>query len=194
MGHLDGSGTDTDSDSASQRLAELDAYFREHPVTGPEGHSYTRFGGHHTSTAPGMPYNTRVADHIDRSVTEVVQHTQAANPGTVLPAPDRIADVYDWAREHTEHAPDDVQLRRDILEYRHRLEHAVHAGDVSVVRPHRCPACQTLGLYWRPEFQRAVCLNLHCARKNHGISHRWTLGRLALERVTLEKTLRECAT
>ncbi|MFG2970869.1 hypothetical protein ACGFZS_47135 [Streptomyces sp. NPDC048288] len=184
---------DTDTDNASQRLAELHHYFREHPVTGPEGHSYTRPGtGHAASTAPGLPYNQRVCDHIRASVTEVVQHTRTAAPDAGLPQ--HIEDVYDWAREHTENAPADVQLNRDITEYRHRLEHAVHAGDFSVVRPHRCPACRTLGLHWQPERQRAVCLNLHCARSNKGHSRSWTLGRLALEHVTAEKSLRECAT
>lgn len=186
--------TDTgDTDTAAQRLTELHRYFREHPVTGPEGHSYTRLGtGQAASTAPGLPWNERVADHIRTAVTEVVEHTRAADPGADLPT--RIQDVYNWAREHTENAPEDVQLTRDITEYRHRLEHAVHAGDLSVVRPHRCPACRTVGLHWSTERQRAVCLNLHCARGNKGVSRAWTLGQLALEHVTAEKNLRQCAT
>lgn len=192
MGHSTTDTGDTDSDSASQRLAELHAFFREHPVRGPEGHSYTRLGGHAASTAPGLPYNERVTDHIRASVTEVIEHTRAANPDAGRP--ERIDGIYDWAREHTENAPEDVQFNRDILEYRHRLEHAVHAGDISVVRPHRCPACRTVGLHWNRETQRAVCLNLHCAKNNRGRSRSWTLGRLALEYVAREKTRKACAT
>ena len=190
LGHTD-TGT-ADLDSAGQRLAELNAYFREHPVSGPEGHSYTLSGNHHTHAETGIPYNTRVCDHIAASVTEVVTHTRAANPDAGLP--DSIAGVYDWAREHTQAAPDDVQFRRDVLEYRHSLEHAITAGDIKVVRPHRCPACGTIGLHWQTERQRAVCLNLHCARANRGVARAWTLGRLAFERVAAEKSLRHCAT
>ncbi|MFK0288283.1 hypothetical protein ACIQVL_48600 [Streptomyces sp. NPDC090499] len=192
MGHGNTDTGETATDSATRRLAELHAYFRGHPVNGPEGHSYTRLGGHATSASPGLPYNERVADHIRTSVTEIVTHTRTANPDAGLP--ERIADVYDWAREHTQHAPEDVQFRRDVLEYRHRLEHAVQAGDASVVRPHRCPACRTVGLHWQTDRQRAVCVNLHCAKGNNGISRSWTLGRLALEHVAREKSLRECAT
>ncbi|MFF7476600.1 hypothetical protein [Streptomyces sp. NPDC008092] len=190
MAHTDTG--DTETDSAGVRLAELHHYFRQHPVTGPEGHSYTLSGNHHTFTETGIPYNVRVADHIQASVTEVITRTRDANPDAGLPK--RIEDVYDWAREHTEHAPDDVRFRRDTLEYRHRLEHAIAAGDTAVVRPHRCPSCGTLGLHWNTDRQRAVCLNLHCARTNQGISRSWTLGRLAFERTATEKTLRECAT
>jgi hypothetical protein len=190
MGHTD--TDDTDTDTAAQRLSELNAYFLTHPVTGPEGHSYTHLGGHHTSTAPGLPYNARIAEHIQASVTEVITHTRNANPDAGQPQ--RIEDVYDWARQHTEHAPEDVQFRRDVVEYRHRLEHAIAAGDIKVVRPHRCPSCGTLGLHWQSDRQRAVCLNLHCADANGGISHSWSLGRLAFERVAVEKSLRQRAT
>ena len=193
LGHTDTGDTDpSDTDSAGQRLAQLNAFFREHPVRGPEGHSYSHFSRHSTFNTPGIPYNAQICDHIDAAVTEVITHTRAANPDAGLP--DDLARVYDWAREHTALAPDDVQFRRDVLEYRHRLEHAIAAGDTRVVRPHRCPSCNTIGLHWQTDRQRAVCLNLHCARTNHGRSRSWTLGRLAFERVAAEKSLRECAT
>jgi hypothetical protein len=84
--------------------------------------------------------NLGMLDYIDASVTEVVQHTRTVNPDAG-PLPAHVADVYDWCRQHTEHAPDIDQQRSRALEIRHRLEHAVRAGDARVVRPIRCPAC-----------------------------------------------------
>ncbi|MCX5000936.1 hypothetical protein [Streptomyces longwoodensis] len=184
---------DESQDTAARRLRQLNAYFREHPVRGPEGHSYTRFSAHASTTAPGIPFNTRVSEHIDASVTEVVAHTRAANPDAG-PAPTRADAVYDWAREHTRNAPEAEQFRRDMLEYRHYLEHAIAAGDTSVVRPHRCPDCRTVGLFWQEERGTVICFNRRCAQANGGIHRTHSLARLAFEHVALQRRLQACAT
>lgn len=182
-------GSDS-TDSAGQLLAQLHRYFRQHPVTGPDGHSYISSKPKATAVAPGLPFNARVVEHIDASVQEVVNHTRATNPDAG-PLPDHVAAVYDWAREHTQHAPEDVQQRRDTVEYRHSLEHAITAGDHNVVRPHRCPDCGAPGLYWQEHLRKALCVNRHCARRNGGIHQQYTLAQLAFEHIQNRKNLRQ---
>ena len=185
--------TDTaDTDGAASRLAQLHAYFREHPVTGPDGHSYISSEPRPTAVAPGLPFNARVVEHITASVREVVDETRSANP-EAGPLPDHVADVYEWARQHTEHAPEEVQQRRDTVEYRHRLEHAIAAGDFTVVRPHRCPSCGAPGLHWQQHLEKAVCANRHCARRNGGIHQKYTLAQLAYEHIAVQKNLRQAS-
>jgi hypothetical protein len=181
-----GDGTDT----AASRLHQLATYLLEHPVTGPSARTAT-------STTPKAPMNLGMLDYIDRSVAEVVQHTRTVNPDAG-PLPAQVADVYDWCRQHTEHAPDIDQQRIRALEIRHRLEHAVRAGDALVVRLIRCPlaagGCGTLGLHWQPRLWRAACVNIRCARANHGTHREWKLAELAYEQAAIEKSLRDCAT
>jgi len=190
-------GPRDDTDSAAARLCEL-LHHRVHPVQGPEGHSYTAFRARTPAAASPIPYNTTVVEHIDDAVAEIVTHTRAANPDAgQLPA--HVVDVYAWARAHTEHAPESVQQAQDVMEARHRLEHAIAAGDTSVVRPHRCPACACFTLHWPREAGRnpaakVPCVNVNCARRNNGTHRRWTLGRLAYEQVMVERMSRECAT
>jgi hypothetical protein len=126
-------------------------------------------------------------------VQEVVQHTRTANP-EAGPAPSRADAVYDWCREHTQHSDETVRQRTATIEYRQYLEHAIQAGDVKVVRRHRCPSCGTVGLLWQRHTQRAVCVNRHCARRNSGVSRSWTLANLAYEYIASKKSLKECAT
>lgn len=185
------------TDTAATRLHEL-LHYREHPVTGPQGHSYTAFQARTPAAASPALYDLAVDEHIDDAVAEVVQHTRAVNPeaGQI---PGHAADVYAWSREHTDHAPEIDQQRRDAIEYRHQLEHAICAGDTLVVRPHRCPDCGGFGLFWPPENGRdpkgkVRCVNTHCAAGNKGVARSYSLARLAFERVATEKTLRECAT
>jgi len=169
-----------DSDTAAARLAALNEYFREHPVSGPgEGRAPTR--------SSGAPLRLATVDHIRASVAEVAGHTYAVNPDAG-PVPEQAADVYDWCREHTRHADEAVQTRRDIVEQRQRLEHALRAGDPSVIRPHRCPECRTFGLMWVAEMQAAVCTNTRCTDRD-GMSTTVALGRLAYEHVTAQKKL-----
>lgn len=183
--------TGSDSpDSAGQLLAQLHHYFRQHPITGPDGHSYISSEPRATAAAPGLPFNARVVEHIDASVQEVAAHTRDANPDAG-PLPDHVAGIYDWARAQTEHAPEDVQQRRDTLEYRHRLEHAIAAGDHLVVRPHRCLDCGAPGLYWQEDLRKALCVNRHCARRNGGIHQKYTLAQLAFVHIENRKNLRQ---
>lgn len=177
---------DDAQDTAAARLRHLDKYFREHPVTGPvEGHSASR--------STPAPLSLATLDHIQASVHEVVELTREANP-QAGPTPSRVDAVYDWCREHTEHADEAVQQRRETIEYRQYLEHAIRAGDVKVVRSHRCPSCGTVGLLWHQAAQRARCINRHCARRNGGISRAWTLASLAHEHIASNESLKECAT
>jgi len=188
---------ETDTETAAARLHEL-LHYRQRPVQGPEGHSYTAFRARTPPAAAPLPYDADVVDHIDNSIAEVAAVTRALNP-QAGPMPQRAVDAYAWCRERTQNAPEAEQLRRDAMEYRHYLEHAIAAGDHRVVRPHRCPACRTLGgLFWpqgvRNPKARATCVNVHCAKNNDGIAHRWTLAQLAYEHVLAERMLRECAT
>jgi hypothetical protein len=56
------------------------------------------------------------------------------------------------------------------------------AGVTSVVRPHRCPACNTFGLSWEDDLRRAICMNRRCLTKA-GTSRTWSLARIAYEHV-----------
>lgn len=178
--------TGDDTDTAAARLHELATYFLEHPVPGPSVRSTH-------STTPSAPMNLAMLDYINRSVAEVVQHTRTVNP-EAGPLPERVADVYDWCRQHTDHAPAIDHQRRRAIEIRHRLEHAVRAGDARIVRPLRCPACDTVGLKWQPSLWRAVCLNVHCASANGGTHRQWKLARLAYEQAAIEKIRQDWAT
>jgi hypothetical protein len=187
-------GNRTDDDSAASRLGTLIGHLRQRPVTGPEGHSYIPSGPHtHPTHSPAL-VDLSVVDHITASLREVVDYTREVAPDAD-PLPEDVQDVYRWVVENTYDAPLDVQRRRDTIVYRQRLEHAIAAGDIKVVRPHRCPACRTLGLMWRGELQAAVCTNGRCLTRE-GLSRKWTLARLAYEHIAAmsEKVVRDCAT
>jgi hypothetical protein len=178
---------DEAASEAAKRWRDLHEHFREHPVTGPEGHSYISNGSRPTMTAPGLPYNSRVIDQIDDTIAEVTAYTREANPDAG-PLPASTLDTFRWCVEHTATAPEDVQQRRDVLMYRKSLEMAIAAGDVRVVRSHRCPDCGTIGLHW--EEREAICMNWHCARRNNGVHRRVTLSELAQRAVEIRKNLR----
>jgi hypothetical protein len=187
----------TEDDTAEQRLAELLHCFRERPVTGPAGHSYISAEPRATSVHPGAPLNLTVVDHITDTVKELADYTREANP-QAEPLPAHEEAVYRWCIDNTQNAPEAVQQRRDTLIYRQKLEHAIAMGDhdsvSKAVRPIRCPACNTFGLFWRPEAGKALCTNGRCLTKE-GLSNRWTLERLAYEHIARQqKTVRECAT
>jgi len=182
-------GTQTDGDTAAARLAQLHFFFREHPIKGPEGHSFTSSAPRATATSPALPFNAAVVDHVRASVQEIVDATRAINPDAA-PFPPRVEAAYEWCRANTTHATVGQAQRIAVLEYRHRLEHAIRAGDTKVIRPHRCPACGTFSLFWRAAVQRAICVNHHCADENNGISRSWRLSRLAYEHVIALTALR----
>lgn len=173
---------DESTDSAAARLRELNTYFRTHPVTGPvEGRS--------PNATASVPVSLAVVDHIRACVREVVDHTLAANP-KAGPVPAEVEAVYAWCRENTRESDETVQLRREIIEYRQGLEHALRAGDDKVIPPHRCPECRTFGLRWVVDQQAALCTNPDCVDRD-GFSHTFALARLAFEHVTARKNLRQ---
>jgi hypothetical protein len=175
------------TEDAEGRLGTLLKHFRQHPVTGPVERGPA-------SVAPGAPVNLAVVDHITASIREVTAHAREVNPAA-SPLPTRVQAVYAWYLANTATADAAQQQRRDTIVYKQSLEHAIAAGDRSVVRPHRCPACRTFGLFWRPELSKAVCTNGDCLTRD-GLSHKWTLAKLAYEHIatTSEKAVRDCAT
>jgi hypothetical protein len=98
--------------------------------------------------------------------------------------------VYDWAREHTEHADPIDRQRLEVVEYRQYLEHCVRAGDVKVIRRHPCPKCGCYGLMWQADNQRALCTMTECVDPD-GFSTQVTLSTLAHRHVTGRKNLRQ---
>jgi len=178
-------GAQHDDTTATSRLRLLYENYLEHPRTAPDG-------PRPRAVTAGTPLNLATLDHIAASVDEVTQYTREVAPDAA-PRPEQDYDVYRWCVENTAHAPEDVQQRRDVILYRQRLEHAIAMGEAAVIRPHRCPACNTFSLMWRPERRRALCTNGRC-RGRDGMSRTWTLARIAYEHVAVEKTSRECAT
>lgn len=177
--------TDTsDTDGAAARLHHLQQYYREHPVTGPvEGRSAT--------VNPGAPLSLATLSHVADSVREVADHTYAVNP-KAGPVPASAAAVYDWCRQHTEHADDVDRMRGEVIEYRQYLEHAIRAGDHGVIPRHRCPKCRTFGLMWQQHMQRALCTNTRCVDRD-GFSRTFSLAKLAYEHVAARKNLRQAS-
>ncbi|MET8585691.1 hypothetical protein ABZX39_33210 [Streptomyces collinus] len=181
--------TSTDSDGAAARLRYIQNFVHDHPVTGPAGHSYIPSESRPTAVHSPTPYRLTVLDHISASVDEIAEHTYAANPDAG-PVPSQPAAVYDWCHQNTEHAPEADRERLEAIEYRQYLEHAIRAGDDSVVCRHRCPTCRTWGLMWQQHLQRAVCTNSRC-HDRAGAASKFTLARLAFEHVATRKNLRQ---
>jgi hypothetical protein len=170
-----------DDDTATNRLRLLDTHFRQHPVTGPTERSAP------TATAT-VPLDLGMVDHIRSCVTELADDVLTINQApTQLPA--RVADVYAWCLDNTKTAGPAQQQRRDTIIYRQSLEHAIAMRDFKVVPPHRCPACRTFGLLWRPQLQRALCTNRRCLN-DEGTSSTWTLARLAYEHIAGRESFR----
>jgi hypothetical protein len=178
--------THEDTDSAAARLSEIAAYFREHPVTGP-------LEGHATTVTAAAPMRIDTLDYLTATVREVADHTRTANPDAG-PLPERLQDVYTWMREHTEHAPEDVQVRADAIEYRQWLEHCLEAGDHETVRrqvrQQPCPKCGCWGLMWMPEQREAYCTNTECTDRD-GFSTHLSLARLAHAHATANRKVRQ---
>lgn len=168
-------------DTAAARLKHLNEFFREHPVTGPSI-------GHAPSRSASAPLSLGTLSHVHASVREVIEHTMDVNPDAPMP-PSRADAVYDWSRKHTANAPEAERQRAETIEYRQYLEHAIRAGDVKVIRPHRCPECRCLGLMWQDDMQRALCTNSACV-DGSGFSHTFTLSQLATEYIERQKNVR----
>ncbi|MFC9497686.1 hypothetical protein [Streptomyces sp. NPDC056982] len=172
MGH-----TDTSTKAAAQ-LALLVDYFVELRASSPGGgrRSPTR------SIENTAPLNVATLSHIHASVREIKEYVDIESPGTMEPLPKDPAGVYDWCIRNTEHDDEAVKRRRDTLIYRQYLEHKILAGDVKIVRRHRCPGCGTVGLHWRASVGSAVCRNRNC-RTPDGLASTWTLAHLAAENI-----------
>ncbi|MEW2266905.1 hypothetical protein [Streptomyces sp. NPDC047868] len=171
-----------DDDTAATNLRLLETHFRQHPVTGPTERSAP-------TVKPSVPVDLDVVDHIRACVTEIVTDVRAVNasPG---PMPERVTDVYTWYLDNTRTAGRFQQQRRDTIIYRQRLEHAIAMRDFTVIRPHRCPQCRTMGLMWRVELKRALCTNMRCLNED-GMSNAWTLARLAYEHIAERENIRQ---
>lgn len=177
---------DDDDTTAARRLRLLQAELHQPQRRGPDA-------GRVTGTAePTAPIHLGVLDHIRASVSEVERYTRAEAP-KAGPLPPEAGAVYDWMREHTAHLDEQRRQAREALIYRQGLEHAIRAGNVSVVRRHPCPACGTLGLFWRAAAQRAACVNRYCLDHN-SLSHSWTLAYLAQQHVARKERASRRAT
>lgn len=144
-----------------------------------------------TSSAP---LNLSIIDHIRAAVAEVVAQARTDQPETrpAVPVPADPAAVYGWWQSIPVE-DEDRQAVRDQVIYRQGLEHAILMGDDSVVCRHPCPECGCWGLFWDSARRRAVCTNLDCV-DDKGLTHAWTLKRLAFERIAAEKMLKKRAT
>ncbi|MGA4867521.1 hypothetical protein ACPB9J_33345 [Streptomyces lavendulocolor] len=141
---------------------------------------------------PGDPVRLAIIDHMAASVDEVITHTRAVAPDAG-PVPARPHDIYDWAVRATPDLDDDRRHSRDAMIYRQGLEHAIAMGDTKVVRPHPCPGCRCVGLFWDTVRRRAVCVNRYCAGKS-GASRTWTLRELADAHIERKESRRLRAT
>jgi hypothetical protein len=182
----------TDDDTATGRLSQLAAHFREYPVTGPAGHSYISSAPRPTATTPAALVNLTVVDHIAACVAEVVDHTRKVNPDAG-PLPARTSAVYAWYMANTANAPEAEQQRRDTIVYKQSLEHALAMGETKAVRPHRCPDCNTFGLMWSAQMQQIVCTNRKCLTED-GTSRIVTSARIAYHHIAAGKSVRVRAT
>ncbi|MFB7222392.1 hypothetical protein [Streptomyces sp. NPDC056227] len=175
-------------DTTAQRLRLLQAEFLEHPRSGPGDGRSSR-----PSHSPA-PLNLGVVDRIRAAVYEIEEHTRASDWAAAAgPLPADPAGVYDWARQHTAHLEPERQQAREAIIYRQGLEHAIAAGDTTVVRKHPCPECGCWGLYWREAAQRAVCVNRFCVDDN-GMGRTWELKRLAHDHIARKEVVAHRAT
>ncbi|WP_327259956.1 hypothetical protein [Streptomyces sp. NBC_01240] len=136
--------------------------------------------------------NLGVVDRIRAAVYEVEHHTRTVAP-EAGPFTGPVERVYDYCRQHTAHLEAEQQNASEAIIYRQELEHAIAAGDTTVVRKHPCPQCGCWGLYWREAAQRAVCVNHYCTDDN-GVSHMWELKRLAQDHVARKSAVAHSAT
>ena len=86
-----------------------------------------------TAVFPPAPVNLGLLAHIQRSVTELVHETRAVAPDAG-PAPAEASAVYAWMTAHTSHLDDARAQYRQAVVYRQGLEHALLAGDETVIR------------------------------------------------------------
>lgn len=178
-------GRDTATDAASALRLLNSQDLREHPATGPHGRR-------NPSTTPAAPLNLAVLDYIDRAIGEIVDHT-ATVTAQPAPLPERVENIYAWYIAQTADADDAERRYRDALIETHRLEHAMRLGETDEVCKHPCPRCGCWGLEWDRAGNRALCLNRRC-RTPDGMTSRWTLARLAAQKIQRTEIWRRNAT
>lgn len=146
-----------------------------------------------TATTPAAPLNLGRMDYIDDHVTEIVTHVRSLPGHEKAALPAQAGDLYDWYIENTGTADSIEQDHRDYVTERHALEHAIALGETDEVCKHPCPACGCWGLMWDSLGSRAQCSNRRC-RTPDGLSNRWTLARLAEQKIQRTEIWRRNAT
>lgn len=166
---------DTDAATAAAGLRLIQHEFTTRPRTGDtSGRTATR------TTSPA-PLDLGILDYLRAHVDEVITHTRAFAPDAR--AAPHNADAYDWMRRQTAHLGDAQRLAGEAIVYRHTLEHALTAGEESVIRRHPCPGCGCWGLFWNQAARRASCVNRHCTTES-GHPSTWTLAQIAHHHIT----------
>ncbi|MFF1916186.1 hypothetical protein ACFVYE_32285 [Streptomyces sp. NPDC058239] len=178
-------GTGADNTTA-QRLRLLQQEFVQPARSGPGDGRSSR------PTHAPAPVDLGVLDRIRAAVHEVEHHTRTAAPDAG-PFTGPAERVYDYCRQHTAHLEAEQQNAREAIIYRQGLEHAIAAGDTSVVRKHPCPQCGCVGMYWQDKTRRALCVNHYCT-DNDGVSNTWELKRLAQEYIARKSAVARRAT
>lgn len=178
-------GTGAD-DTAAQRLRLLQQEFVQPTRSGPGDGRSSRI-----TESPSL-VNLSVVDRIRAAVYEVEHHTRTVAPDAD-PFTGPAERVYDYCRQHTAHLETEQQNASEAIIYRQELEHAIAAGDTTVVRKHPCPGCGCWGLYWREAAQRAVCVNRFCVDDN-GLSRTWELKQLAHDHIAQKSAVASRAT
>jgi hypothetical protein len=179
-------GGDSYSTTAARRLRTLAEHHLTPPMRPSDG--MPRPTTVHAST----PVNLDALDYIDAAAHEVIAHTYTAVP-TAGPAPHEADAVYDWAEQATAHLDDERKKKHQVLVVRQSMEHALRAGDETVVRRETCPRCGCWGLFWSPYAQVATCVNKRCATKS-GRASRWLLQQLAEHHVARKAAALRTAT
>ncbi|MGV9278129.1 hypothetical protein [Streptomyces griseosporeus] len=178
-------GRDTAADAAQALRLLNRPEMRHHPATGPSER-------HTGSTTPGTPLNLAIVDYLTDHVGEIVDHMRNLTDGPVT-VPDRVETIYERYVEATAGADEADRLHRDMLIERHRLEHAIRLGEHDEVCKEPCPRCGCWGLMWEHAAKKALCSNRRC-RTPEGLASRWTLARLAAQKVQRTEIWRRTAT
>ena len=179
-------GGDSYSTTAARRLRTLHAEHLRPPTRPADGMPRP------TTVHAPVPIDLDILDYIETATHEVIAHTYTAAP-TAGPAPTETAAIYAWAEEATAHLDAERLLIRDALLVRQGMEHALRAGDDTVIRREPCPACACWGLFWSPATSTAACVNKRCTTAT-GRTSRWTLQQLAEQHIARKAAALRTAT
>ena len=162
--------TDTTTAAAGLRALQND-------LTQPRTRSAGTPGRSATTVHPAAPIDLGLLDHIERHAGEVRAWTREVAPAAG-PAPREADELYAWMGEHTASLDEGIARVRDAMLHRHKLSHALAAGNEKVIRRESCPGCGCWGLVWRATTRRAVCPVRSC-RDARGRPSSWTVQQLA---------------